>query len=254
MFYLYMMNNELYREWVEFQQSLNTSIIITSSGVWICKNLLSTTWERSLSDEEIARLLSNEKMARSLNILSKSAQWLPRSLNDLLLIIQWSPRSHGRLKFLIKSKTISQWSPREVISQRSFNECQFVSPAEERWQRDQPVHKDLTQRHLFHCFWEIEPIFDHPVRAPKQMSSKASVVSQCHLSINLDLSSIGISRYKLVMNVNRKTSSWLNTQFQQSVFSIVGIISTSLLCFNLFSGVKWTTLLWHLPLEWQHSY
>ena len=36
----------------------------------------------------IERLLSDEKMARSLNDLSKSAQRSPRSLNDLSTIIQ----------------------------------------------------------------------------------------------------------------------------------------------------------------------
>ena len=136
----------------------------------------------------VERSLSTEKMVRSLNDLSKSAQRSPWDRQDLSMISQWSANDlhghHGLRYVLTESKAISHWSLKgsdlsmkaQWVFQWKFNERArtaqqshrslsdlsaifprmpiFCTP-KERWLRNQWAHKDLTQKRPFHCFWEI---------------------------------------------------------------------------------------------------
>ena len=117
----------------------------------------------------VERSLSDEKMARSLNDLSKSTQLSRRSLNDLSMFIQWSPwspRSQGK-RFLNERSTNTQWMLKERSrsaqrSHQSLNDLSAifqwtpnVSTLKERWLRDQRAHKDFTQKRLLFCIWEL---------------------------------------------------------------------------------------------------
>ena len=68
----------------------------------------------------VERLLSDEKIARSLSDLSKSAQWSPRSLNDLSMISTVAMVSERRGLSMISQWMLKEHSMISSISQRSL--------------------------------------------------------------------------------------------------------------------------------------
>ena len=96
----------------------------------------------------------------SLNDLWKSAQRLPSDREDLSMISQWSSSDlhghHAVLEVLTQSKTISQWSPREVISQWMLNKRSTNTLL------TQGVFNDLIDISMISQYLSMNAKFVHP--------------------------------------------------------------------------------------------
>ena len=123
--------------------------------------------------------LSDEKMARSLNDLSKSTQRLPRSLNDRPVISMVATVSQSfdsvqnNLSMIAKGsdlstnaqQTLNECSMISAISQwsqRSFNKHQIFPPEGDMAERSTRAQGSLTEMAfslLLRDCWEIGPIF-----------------------------------------------------------------------------------------------
>ena len=83
-----------YQTWNYFVCFAMTHLIFIDAWKWYIKpHLICLCFKAPFTHGWQLRLLSDDKMARSFDDLSKSTQRLPRSLNDLSMIVQWSPRS-----------------------------------------------------------------------------------------------------------------------------------------------------------------